>query len=194
MTNCRLIFVRSMRRSLSFAYTTCLLFCFTHQGLSQIGQTKEELIRRYGRCHADPAGTTEEPNAYDSVIDVGKNCTFRSENVIIAALFKGGKAVAFDYRAQHTFAESLSAAQSEDNRGLSELEIFRVLGIAVPGAQWVNIPGNSIIKRWRTKDSTAFAYYFAGGNYHRHELLVQTAAVDAVFQKTDKVIRGLWPK
>jgi hypothetical protein len=74
------------------------------------------------------------------------------------------------------------------------LEILRLLWIAVPGAQWVNIPSNSIIQRSRTKDSTAFAYYFANGNYHRHELVVQTAAVDAIFKKTDKVIRELRPK
>ena len=139
---------------------------------------------------------------YDSVIDVGENCTFHTsgppailgnDDLIITALFKDGKAVAFDYRVP--FANALSAGQpSERNRKLWELEILRLLSIAVSGAQWVNIPGNSIIKRWRTKDSTAFTYYFAGGNYHRHELLVQTAAVDAVFKKTDKVIRELRPK
>ncbi len=183
-----------MRRSSSFAYITCLLLCFAHQGLSQIGQTKEQLIQRYGQCHPDPGGKPKEPSAYDSVIDVGKNCTFRSDGLIITALFKDGKAVALDYRAQHTLAESLLAAQSESYRGLSELEILRLLWIAVPGAQWVNLPSNSIIQRSRTKDSTAFAYYFANGNYHRHELVVQTAGVDAVFRKTDKVIRELRPK
>ena len=131
-----------MRRSSSFAYITCLLLCFTHQGLSQIGQTKEQLIQRYGQCHPDPGGKPKEPSAYDSVIDVGKNCTFRSDGLIITALFKDGKAVALDYRAQHTLAESLLAAQSESYRGLSELEILRLLWIAVPGAQWVNLPSN----------------------------------------------------
>jgi len=183
-----------MRRSLSFACITCLLICFTNQGLSQIGQTKEELIRRYGQCHPDPAGKPKEPSEYDSVIDVGKNCTFRSDGLIITALFKNGKAVAFDYRAQHTLAELLLAQQSESFRALSELEILRLLWIAVPGAQWVNVPTNSRIQRSRTKDSTAFAYYFADGDYHRHELVVQTAAVNAVFKKTDKIIRELRPK
>jgi hypothetical protein len=191
-----------MRRSLSFAYIACSLLCFTHQGLSQIGQTKEELIQRYGQCHLDPAGKPKEPSAYDSVIDVGENCTFHtsgppailgSDDLIITALFKDGKAVAFDYRVP--FVNALSAGRpSERNRKLWELEILRLLSIAVPGAQWVNIPSNSTIQRSRTKDSTAFAYYFADGNYHRHELVVQTAAVDAVFKKTDKVIRELRPK
>ena len=190
-----------MRASLIFAYITCFLLCFTHQGLSQIAQTKDELIRRYGPCQPNPAGKPKEPNAYDRVIDVDENCTFHtsgqpailgSDDVIITSLFKDGKAVAFDYRVP--FVNALSAGPSERSRKLWELEILRLLSIAVPGAQWVNIPSNSIIQRSRTRDSTAFAYYFAGGNYHRHELLVQTATVDAVFKKTDTVIRGLRPK
>jgi hypothetical protein len=191
-----------MSGSLSFAYVTCSLLCLTHQGLSQIGQTKEELIQRYGQCHPDPAGKPKEPSAYDSVIDVGENCTFHtsgapatlgSDDLIITALFKDGKAVAFDYRVP--LVNALSPERpSERNRKLWELEILRLLSITVPGAQWVNIPSNSTIQRSRTKDSTAFAYYFADGNYHRHELVVQTAAVDAVFKKTDKVIRELRPK
>ena len=183
-----------MRRSLSFGYISCLLLCFTHQGLSQIGQSKEDLIRRYGPCRPDRAGGPKESNAYDNVIDVGKNCTFQSDDLIITALFKDGRAVAFDYRALHTLAESLLARNSESYRELWELEILRLLWIAVPGAQWVNIPTNSTIQRLRTKDSTAFAYYFADGNYHRHELVVQTAAVDEVFKKTDTVVRELRPK
>jgi hypothetical protein len=182
-----------MHGSLSFAYITCLLLSFTHQGLSQIGQTKEELIQRYGPCRPDSAGKPKEPNAYDSVIDVGENCTFQSDQLIITSMFKAGKAVAFDYRVQHTFFDSLLVGQNESYRELWDLEILRLLWIAVPGAQWVVIPSDSTVRRWRTKDRTAFAYYFAGGNYHRHELVVQTAAVDAVFKKTDNVIRGLRP-
>jgi hypothetical protein len=180
-----------MQGSLSFAYITCLLPCFTHQSLSQIGLTKEELIRRYGLCHPESAGK-KAPNAYDSVIDVGENCTFfQSDQLIITSLFKAGKAVAFDYRMQHTFCESLLVGQNEHYRELWDLDIVRLLWIAVPGAEWVVIPTDSTIRRWQTKERTAFAYYFAGGNYHRHELVVQTAAVDAVFKKTDNVIRGL---
>jgi hypothetical protein len=106
-----------MRRSLSFAYISYLLLCFTHQGLSQIGQTKEELIRRYGPCHPDPSGKPKEPSPYDSVIDVGKNCTFRSDGLIITALFKDAKAVAFDCRAQYTLAESLLADKARAIEG-----------------------------------------------------------------------------
>jgi hypothetical protein len=163
-----------MRRSLSFAYITCLLLCFTHQGLSQIGQTKEELIRRYGQCHPDPAGNPKEPSPYDSVIDVGENCMFRcgtslarngSDELIVTASFKDGKAVAFDYCLQNTFMNSLLAGQSENYRKLWELDILRLLSMALPNAQWVNVSSDSTIQRSRTKDGQVFAYYFADGNY-----------------------------
>lgn len=192
-----------MRASLIFAYLTCLLLCSTNRSLAQIGQTKEELIQRYGPCQRYSAGEPNEPNAYDSVIDVGEDCTFHirghpvipeNRDLIITASFKEGKAVAFDYRVQHTFADSLLAGQDEPYQKLSEWDILSLLSVALPNARWVNIPGDSIIQRSRTRDSRAFAYYFAGGNYHQHELLVQTAAVDAVFKKTDKAVRGLRPK
>jgi hypothetical protein len=166
-----------------------LLLCFTPQVLSQIGQTKEELIRDYGPCQPNPAGKPKEPNAYDSVIDVGEDCTFRSGQFIITSMFKDGKAVAIDYRVELAFSDSL--VWGERYQKLSELEILRLLSIAVPNARWVNIPSDSTIRRSRTRDSTVFAYYFASGHYKRHELLVHTAAVDAIFKKRDKIIRGL---
>jgi len=192
-----------MRTSSIYAYVICLLFCFTKQNLAQIGQTKEELIQRYGPCQPNPAGKSAEPNAYDSVIDVGEDCTFHirgnpalagNRDLIITASFKEGKAVAFDYRVPHTFVDSLLAEQSEPYQKLSELDILSLRSLAFPKARWVKLPSNSTIQRSRTRDSTAFAYYFADGNYHQHELLVQTAAVDAVFKKADKAIRGLRPQ
>ena len=183
-----------MRASLSLVYITCLLLCFTHQSLSQIGLPKEELVRRYGPCQPNATGTPREPNAYHTVIDLGEDCTFHFDQLIIMSEFKAGKAVAFDYGAEQAFMDSVLAGQNERYRKLWELEILRLLWISLPGAEWVNIPSNSTIRRWRTKDSRAFAYYFADGQYRRHELLVQTAAVDAVFKKTDKVIGELRPK
>jgi hypothetical protein len=188
-----LCLVRSLHGSLSFVYITCLLLCFTHQSLSQIGLTKEELIRRYGPCQPNAIGKPTEPNAYHSVIDIDDDCTFQFDQLIIMSGFKAGKAVAFDYGAKQSFMDSVLAGQSERYRKLLELEILKLLWISLPGAEWVGIPSNSTIRRWRTRDSTAFAYCFADGQYRRHELLVQTAAVDAVFKKTNKVIRGLRP-
>jgi hypothetical protein len=183
-----------MHASLSFAYVTCLLLCFTHQSLAQIGLTKEELVRRYGPCQLNATGTPKEPNAYHRVIDVEENCTFQFDQLIIMSEFKAGKAVALDYGSKQAFMDSALAGQNERYRKLWELEILRLLWISVPGAEWVGIPTKSTIRRWRTRDSTAFAYYFADGQYRRHELLVQTAAVNAVFKKTEKVIRELRSK
>ena len=104
-------------------------------------------------------------------------------------MFKDGKAVAFDYHVELAFSDSL--VWGERYQSLSELEILRLLWIAVPNARWVKIPSDSTIRRSRTRDSRVFAYYFASGNYKRHELLVHTAAVDAIFKKTDKTIREL---
>jgi hypothetical protein len=177
-----------MRVSVSFAYITCLLLCLAHQGLSQIGQTKEELVRDYGACQPNPAGKPNKPNAYDSVIDVGEDCTFRSRGLSIISNFKNGKAVAFNYRMELPFADSLWSGERYQN--LSELDILRLLSIAVPNARWVNTPSDSTIRRLRTRDSKVFAYYLAS-EYKRRELLVYTAAVDAILQKTDKTIRGL---
>ena len=183
-----------MHASVSFAYITCLLLCFTDQSLSQIGLTKEELIRRYGPCQPNVNGKPTELNGYHSVIDVEDDCTFLFDQLIIMSEFKAGKAVAFDYGAKPAFMDSVLAGQSERYRKLAELEILRLLWISLPGAEWVGIPSkNSTIRRWRTRDSTAFAYYFADGQYRRHELLVQTAAVDKVFKNTDEIIRGLRP-
>jgi hypothetical protein len=183
-----------MHVSLSFAYITCLLLCFTHQSLSQIGLTKEELIRRYGPCQPNAVGKPKEPDAYPSVIDVDDDCTFHFDQLIIMSEFKAGKAVAFAYGAEQAFMDSVLAGRREHYRKLEELEILRLLWISVPGARWVDLPSDSTVRRYRTRDRTAFAYYFADGNYRRHELLVQTAAVDAVFSKSDRVIRGLRPK
>jgi len=192
-----------MRGSLSFAYIACSLLYFAHQGLSQIGQTKEELVQRYGQCYGNPSENPKEPSPYNGVIDVGENCTFRcgtslgrnnNDELIVTTSFKDGKAVAFVYRLQSTFMDSLLAGQSEKYRKLWELDILRLRSIAVPNTQWVAVSSDSTIQRSRTKDGKVFAYYFADGNYHRHELVVHTAAVDAVFKKTDKVIRGLRPK
>lgn len=171
-----------MHAVLSAACISCLAFCFTHQSLSQIGETKEELIRRYGSCQPNTLWRAEgSERAYQSVIDSGEDCIFRSDDLIITYLFKAGKAVAIDYRLELRYSDSL--VSGERYRKLWELDILRLLSMAVPNVRWVDIPGDSTIERSRTKDSNVFAYYFAGGNYMRHHLRVQTAAVDAVFKK-----------
>jgi hypothetical protein len=170
-----------MRALLSVACINSLLLCFTQQGLSQIGESREELIRRYGPCEPNDVWLSEgTERAYHSVIDLGEDCTFRSNDLTITVLFKAGKAVMLDYRVKPSFSDSL--VSGERYQKLRELDILRLLFIAAPNARWVEIPSDSTVRRSRTKDSTLFAYYFAGG-YLRHQLLVQTATVDAVFKK-----------
>ena len=171
-----------MRAVSSAACISCLVFCFAHQSLSQIGKTKEELIRLYGPCHPNSQWRAEgTEHAYQSVIDFGKDCIFRSGYFTITCLFKAGKAVAIDYRVELPYGDSL--VSGERNQDLEESVILGLLSLAVRNARWVDMPGDSTIKRFRTKDSKVFAYYFAGGNYMRHHLRVQTAVVDAVFKK-----------
>jgi hypothetical protein len=180
-----------MRAAVISAMISAVCLTFAHHCPSQIGETKEELIQRYGPCQPNPAGKPKGPNVYDSVIDVGEDCTFQHGDLTVTSMFKAGKAVAFDYRKEPTFWASLLQGKSELYRELSEDEISSLLRSAVPSAQWIVVPSNPVIRRWQTSDSSAFAYYFASGHYNRHELLVQTAPVDAMFKKTDKVIRGL---
>jgi hypothetical protein len=182
-----------MRAVVISAIIVTALLSLAHQCLSQIGETKDELIRRYGACQPNVAGMPRGPNVYDSVIDVGDDCTFQREDLAITSMFKAGKAMGFDYRKEQTFWGSLLHGKSYLYRELSDEEISTLLRVAVPGAQWVAVPSDSIIRRWQTSDSSAFAYYFASGHYNRHHLFVQTAAVDTIFKKVDKVIRGLRP-
>jgi hypothetical protein len=180
-----------MRAAVTLAITSAISFAFADHCFSQIGETNDELIRRYGQCQPNPAGKPKGPNVYDSVIDVGEDCTFQHDDLTVTSMFKCGKAVAFYYRKEVTFWTSVLQGKSETYRELSEDEISTLLRTAVPGAQWVIVPSDPAIRRWQTSDSSAFAYYFANGHYNRHQLLVQTAPVDAMFKRVDKVIRGL---
>jgi len=175
-----------MRAWLSFAYITCLLLCFTHQSLSQIGATKDELIKRYGPCQPGAALRSERnERAYQGVIDFGEDCTIRSEDLVMTIMFKDGKAVAFDYRIAIPYSDSL--VSGDRWRKLWELDLLRLESMAIPNSRWVSIRTDSHLRQSRTKDSKVFSYYFADGHDERHHLLVQTAAVDAVFRKTEKI-------
>lgn len=182
-----------MRAAVTSAIISAALLGLAQQCLSQIGEFKDDLIRRYGACQPNPAGKARGPNVYDSVIDVGDDCTFQHQDLTITGMFKAGKAVGFDYRKEQTFWGSLLQGKSDLYRELSDDEISTLLRLAIPSAQSVPVPSDSTIRRWQTSDSSAFAYYFASGHSNRHHLLVHTAAVDAMFKKVDKAIRGLRP-
>src|SRR6266550_7488395 len=100
-----LILVRSMRAGVTLAITGAMSFAFADRSFSQIGETKEELVRRYGQCQPNPAGKPKGPNVYDSVIDVGEDCTFQHGQLTITSMFKAGKAVAFSYRKERIFSD-----------------------------------------------------------------------------------------
>lgn len=183
-----------MRTTMTLAITSAVLFTFAHQSLSQIGETKEELIRRYGSCQPDPGGKPKKaPNVYDSVIDVDEGCTFQHNDLTVTTMFRADRAVAMYYRKEPTFWASLLQGKGEFWRELSAEEISLLLRTAIPSAQWVVVPSDPAIRRWRTSDSSAFAYYVANGHYNRHSLLVQTAPVDAMYKRVDEVIRGERP-
>jgi hypothetical protein len=183
-----------MRAIVNLTIITAVLLVFAHQSLSQIGETKDELIRRYGKCQPNPAGKPKGPNVYDSVIDVGEDCTFQHGQLTITSMFRAGRAVAFYYRKERTFWDSLMHGKSDPYWELSSDEISDILRTAMPGAEsWIVVSNDTPIHQWRTSDSSAFAYYFASGHHDLYWVLVQTPAVDAMYKKTDKYIRGLRP-
>ena len=182
-----------MRASTVLAITGALLFGFTDLCQAQIGASKEELVRRYGSCQPNPAGKPRGPNVYDSVLDVGEDCTFEHDQLAITSMFKAGKAVAFYYRKERTFWDGLLHGKSYPYLELNADEISDILQTAVPGAEWIVVSADAPIQQWRTSDSSAYAYYFASGHHDLYNVLVQTAAVDAMYKKTDKYIRGLRP-
>jgi hypothetical protein len=66
---------------------------------------------------------------------------------------------------------------------MSDDEIASSLRSAVEGAEWVPVSTDNAHSAWRTSDSSVFAYYnHSPGHY---ALRVQTAAVDAIYQKTN---------
>jgi len=94
------------------------------------------------------------------VTDFGEDSTFRSDDLVITVLFKGAKAVAFDYRVELLNSDSL--ATGECCQKLWELDILMLLC-----SLWqLLVRGGSTcqairpIQRSRTNDSTVFAYYF----------------------------------
>jgi hypothetical protein len=184
-----------MRTPLIFVIVSALLLAFTGQCLSQIGETKDELIRRYGACQPNPAGKPRGPNVYDSVLDVGEDCTFQHDRLFITAFFKRGKTHILVYRKHPSPPGTIffrNALPTSDFQ-ITDPEISSLLQSAVPSAQWIVVSKDTPIRQWRTSDSSAFAYYFASGHHDLYSLQIQTAAVDAMYKKVDKYIRGLRP-
>ena len=178
-----LVLVRSMRgtRRTTLA-AAALLLVLTQLCAAQLGATKEELVKRYGACSPVPGGRPGGPHNYSSVIDDG--CGFSDGQLGITAFFKADRVVMLYFAKEPTLWESffhpaLYLALSDD-------ELSSLLHVAVPDAEWLPTARNAVLQTWRTSDSSAFAYYFAGGHSDLHALIVQTAVVDQVYRKVEK--------
>jgi len=108
-------------------------------------------------------------------------CTFHPSKLDIVAYFKDGKAVLFRYR-------------HKDRSQMTNDEISSILNVAVTKAHWIRTSaGNRFDLRWRTSDSSVFAYYFQGPNsahafYEgpRYSVLIQTAPIDMVYKRMNR--------
>jgi hypothetical protein len=167
-----------------------LVFSFADLCLGQILETKAGLSRRYGPAiERSPLNPPWHPS--DIVDDM---CWFRHNDLEITVNFKRGKAVAFEY---------IKRARST-KRGVGPMtddEIASILRLAVKNPDWILISGDDPTRRWRTRDSSVFAYYFRyrGHAYSRwwgpdNGLCVQTAAVDAAYQAQQDRRRALLRK
>src|SRR5213596_278012 len=120
----------------------------SHWSLAQIGGTKEQLAHRYGRPSAYPSAfasllsAKEYRNALDEV------CTFHPNALNINVYFKRGKAVLLMYR-------------KKDRSPMTDDELSSLLGIGARKLHWIVIPSDEKSDlRWRTSDSSVFAYYY----------------------------------
>ena len=153
---------------------------------AQLGASREQLVNRYGSCTPDTVAAPNGPNAYDSVMDVGRHCHFADGPFRVTALFKSDRVVGFYFTKSATFWQSLRHSFKYPYLPLSDTEISSLLHSAAPGvAAWIAGQSDDGIRRWRTSDGSAAAYYFAGGHGKLYHLIVQTAAVDDVFRKVE---------
>jgi hypothetical protein len=182
-----------MRSKITSAVMIGVLLAFAHPCLSQIDATRDDLVRRYGPCQPNRIGKPRGPNVYDSVLDVGEDCTFHHDGFYITAVFKAGKAKMFSYRKDPSPSGTIFFQAPSPDLQITDPEIYAILYTVVPSAQWIVVSKDTPIRQWRTSDSSAFAYYFASGHHDLYSLQIQTAAVDAMYKKVDKYIRGLRP-
>src|SRR5207249_4779370 len=174
-----------MRALVPAAIIASILLATIFRCSAQIGASKHDLIQRYGTCQPNPAGKPRGPNVYDSVLDVGEDCTLQHGGFSITAFFKRDRTEMLVYRKHGSppgtifFPNAIPSADFQIN----DSEIYSILQSALPGTQWIVVSNDGPIRQWRTSDSSAFAYYFAGGHHDLYSLQVQTAAVDGMYKK-----------
>ena len=152
---------------------------------AQLGETKEELSRRYGACIPPPPPSLP-PAEFEEA------CWFHHDRLKVLALFSRGKAVRLQYLKRAIFSKRGKGPMTDD-------EITSILRAAVKNPDWVLIAVEGPVRRWQTRDSSAFAYYFGYGGPRRwqgpdHALWVQTAAVDARYQAAEEKRRARFGK
>ena len=134
----------------------------------QIGETKAQLSGLYGA--PSPFGKILS-SAYDTVID--DQCTFKHQGMDIFACFKNGKAVLLMY-------------QKTDKSPMSKKDVFSALSASIKKPDWILISGDNPNPRWRSGDSSSFAYYYPEPDYDgapARFVRVQTATLDAIYCK-----------
>jgi hypothetical protein len=135
---------RAMRKSLLILAAAGV---FAHSSLGQIGGTKGELARRYGppSPYDTRISTLVWWKEYHEVLD--EVHPFHTNNFNIVVYFKHGKAVLFRYR-------------KKDRSPMTNDELSSILNLGVKKPRWVPVPGDDKSDlRWRTSDSSVFAYY-----------------------------------
>jgi hypothetical protein len=142
-----------------------------------MSETKEQLAHRYGRPSAYPSALASLLNAKEYHNALDEVCEFHPNDLNILAYFKHGKAVLLKYR-------------KKDRSPMTDNELSSLLGTGTKKSHWIVIPGDEKSDlRWRTSDSSVFAYYYRELQYRsiyeapRYLLMVQTASVNAIYKK-----------
>ena len=105
---------------------------------------------------------------------------FHPDDLKMAVDFKKGKAV------------KTAKFTKRGKRPMSDSEIASILRAAVREPDWILISENDRTRRWRTRDSRLFAYYFAVGRTPARwwgpssAFWIQTASVDATYQAEEE--------
>src|ERR1051326_4234682 len=117
--------------------------------VAQLGETKDQLSRRYG-APIPFAPPSSPPAEFDD------GCWFHRDRLKVLAYFTRGAAVKLQYTVKH-FSIDL-AVTKRGKSSMTEQDIASLLQTAVKNPDWVLIASEGPVRRWRTRDSSAFAY------------------------------------
>jgi hypothetical protein len=170
---------------LRFAICFAALLSLGQSSRAQLGTTRQQLVAQFGSCQRETGRAPSGPNVYDSVIDVGTHCYFSYGAFRVMALFKSDRVVGLTFTKEPTFWDSFFHPFRYTYLPLSVAEISACLHAADATSEWIAQPSDDTVRRWRTANGSATAYYFAGGNNELYNLIVQTAAVDEIYRRVE---------